>query len=60
MNLAIKEYMTNDNTKYNPDLSFDPSECVEGPRSCGIACTKSTGEFDEACFYECMKNTFIC
>lgn len=54
----ITEYMT-DSYQYTPNVTQDTG-CVEGPISCGIACTKSTGQFDKACFYECMKNTFIC
>jgi hypothetical protein len=47
--------------KYNPDDMYqDNHTCVEGTRGCIIACTKSTGIFDQACFQQCMKTSFIC
>jgi hypothetical protein len=52
--------------KYNPDdvnpndVNPNNSTCVEGTRGCIIACTKSTGVFDQACFQQCKKTTFIC
>ena len=47
--------------KYSPDDVYqDNTTCVEGTRGCIIACTKSTGLFDDACFRQCIKTTFIC